>query len=173
MRGGLRHTHPVIRSAVFVLALVACGPGAKPGPDKPIAVRDVDPTCPVLVAGTSVSVEDTSDGAAFVFVTTGDAAAVRTRAAALADRHNKRHAAMGGSSEGHEGHDGHMQMPAESKVAPAVMGDMISVHSTAAVSEVPNGARITFTPASPGDVAKLQSELRMHAQHLGAGTCEM
>ncbi|MEO8703751.1 MAG: hypothetical protein ABI867_27120 [Kofleriaceae bacterium] len=161
----------MIRTVVVVF-LIACGGGGGGGkttPDKPVVTATDDPTCPVLVAGTSVSVEDTSEGAAFVFVTTGDAAAVRTRAAALADRHNARHAAMGGG----QGHENHFQAPSAGPPAMHQMGDMIGIHSTAAVTEVPSGARVTFTPASANDVAKLQAELRMHASHLGAGTCEM
>ena len=164
---------------VLGIGLASCGPAAvktdpvKPGP----SAKQDDPTCPVLVAGTSVTVEDTDQGAAFVFVTTGDAAAVRTRASALATLHNQHHTAMAPAG-GHDSHDSHMKMPesAGSKMQPiptAQMGTMISVHSNAAASEIPNGARVTFTPASAADVSKLQSELRMHAQHLANGTCEM
>jgi hypothetical protein len=104
----------------------------------------------VLVAGTSVAVEDTADGAALVFVTTGDVAAVRKRAATLADMHV---------------HHGASDPPA--------MGTMIATRSSAAASDVDGGARVTFTASDPGDVGKLQSELRMHAHHLTGGTCEM
>ena len=38
------------------------------------------------------------------------------------------------------------------------------------MSDIEGGAKITFV-ASGADVAKLQSELRMHAQHFAAGTC--
>src|SRR5262245_13286048 len=102
---------------------------AKPAPD--------DPTCPLLVPGTSLSVEDTTTGAALVFVTTGDATAVRTRATALADMHTK--------------HDG-----------PAIaMGMMFSPSSTATASDIEGGSRIEFSAKNPDDAGKLQSELRM------------
>ncbi|HEY5920098.1 MAG TPA: hypothetical protein VIV11_00450, partial [Kofleriaceae bacterium] len=84
-----------------------------------------------------------------VFVTTGDAAAVRVRATALADMHNK-----------HDGPKG-------------AMGMMFSATSTAAPAEIANGARIEFAAKDAGDAAKLQTELRMHAGHLTGGTCEM
>jgi hypothetical protein len=135
---------------IVALVLFACGHPDHTGPRDPAPhpATGGDPSCPVLVPGTSVSVEDTPTGAAFVFVTTGDVADVRKRAATLA--------AM------HANHDG-----------PAMaMGMMISTTSTAATSEVDKGARVTFT-AKPDDVGALQSELRMHAQHLGGGTCEM
>src|SRR5690606_6112860 len=74
-------------SLCLLLVAAACGgsrsssetttPVATPAPAD-------DPSCPLLVPGTSVSVEDTDDGAALVFVTTGDPLAVRARAAALA-----------------------------------------------------------------------------------------
>ena len=96
-----------------------------------------------------MTVEDTDTGAAFVFVTTGDPSAVRTRSTALAEMHNAH------AGTGHQ------------------MGHMIGTPSTAAASELPNGARVTFTAASPSDTSTLQSELRMHAQHLATGSCEM
>lgn len=198
----LRHTRAVrstpwsfvpryLSIAIAVVALAACGSSNRaPAQPAPSAAAD-DPTCPVLVAGTSVTVEDTDGGAAFVFVTTGDAAAVRTRARALADAHNAHHAKMeapaAGAADPHAGHGGHADhnahaghdahaghgAAAPAAAAPAgkhTMGTMISAHSTAAVTELPNGARVAFTAHDP---AALQSELRMHAQHLGGGTCEM
>ncbi|HEY1555636.1 MAG TPA: hypothetical protein VGF94_12450 [Kofleriaceae bacterium] len=40
------------------------------------------------------------------------------------------------------------------------------------VEPIDHGARIVYS-AAPDAVAALQSELRMHAQHLANGTCEM
>lgn len=107
-----------------------------------------DPTCPVIVPGTSVTVEDTPTGAAFVFVTTGDVAAVRKSAGALAAMH-----AHGGGPAG-------------------AMGMMIETPSTATESDIEGGARVAFD-AKPADVGKLQTELRTHASHLVSGSCEM
>jgi hypothetical protein len=168
----------VIRLAVVLGLVCACGPAQKPDPRPDPIARQDDPTCPVLVAGTSVTVEDTDQGAALVFVTTGDAAAVRMRATALAEMHNHHHASMTPGHDAHAGHEGHMQIPdSEAHVMKPMdamaMGSMISIHSTAAATEAPNGARVTFTAASADDVSKLQSELRMHAQHLAGGTCVM
>ena len=184
----LRHTGRVRLAAppalVFALVSVAvfalgaapglgCSSPARPVPDHPgparSAARTDDPTCPVLVAGTSVTVEDTDTGAAFVFVTTGDAAAVRTRARALAEEHNARHAKMEPGAA-HDGHDAHGAHGAGTSAKPMTMGTMIGAHSTAAVTDIPGGARVAFTAHDP---AALQSELRMHAQHLAGGSCEM
>jgi hypothetical protein len=80
-----------------------------------------DPSCPVAVPGTSVTVEDTPTGAAMVFVTTGDVAELRKRVATMAQMHNDHHSQMGplptgnesaadphaGHGGGHGGHSGH------------------------------------------------------------------
>jgi hypothetical protein len=167
----------LLTSFAFGLAVVlaaGCGSSSKPATTavtQPGGGPADDPTCPVLVAGTSVTVEDTDSGAALVFVTTGDAAAVRTRARALADAHNAKHAAMeqpGGAADPHAGHGAHAGGGEPPKKM--TMGTMIGAHSTAAVTDVDGGARVIFTAHDP---AALQSELRMHAQHLTGGTCEM
>jgi len=137
----------------LVLGIAVAGCGGKSPPEQrttpaPPAKSD-DPTCPLLVPGTSLSVEDTTAGAALVFVTTGDAGAVRARAAALADMHNK-----------HEGPS-------------SAMGMMFSATSTATAKDVEGGSRIEFAAKSSADAGKLQGELRMHAGHLTGGSCEM
>jgi hypothetical protein len=108
-----------------------------------------DPSCPLLVPGTSLSVEDTEAGAALVFVTTGDPLAVRSRAAALAEMHTK--------------HDG----------PSSAMGMMFPKATTATAMEVQGGARVEFAAATPDQVSAVQKELRMHASHLTGGNCEM
>lgn len=176
-----------VRSIALFVLVAACSSSAKQEPTSKAPAKD-DPTCPVLVPGTSVTVEDTNDGAALVFVTTGDAAAVRKRATALAEMHTSHHAAMGhpgmtdndlvapntpkhdmhamhdAGSDAHAGHEMKSGGP---------MGTMIATHSSATVAEIPNGARVVFAAGDAGSVAKLQSELRMHAVHLANGTCEM
>jgi len=166
-----------------LLGLAACGstPPAPPTTGKPEPAQPAgDPACPVEIAGTSVSVEDAPTGAALVFVTTGDVAELRKRVAAMAKQHNDHHAAMGplpdGSGSAAGGHDHHHDHQAQNgsgdHAGHASGGGMISVHSKAAAGDIANGAQIMFTSGA-GDVAKLQSELRMHAEHLGSGTCRM
>ncbi len=138
---------------LFGIVVAACGskPAAKQDTTTAIvkpAAPD-DPSCPLVVPGTSVSVEDTATGAALVFVTTGDVAAVRTRATALAEMHTK-----------HDGPD-------------SAMGMMFSPSSTATEKDIEGGARVEFAAKNPDDAGKLQSELRMHAHHLTGGSCEM
>ncbi|CAN5906033.1 hypothetical protein BH11MYX3_BH11MYX3_10790 [soil metagenome] len=148
MRAGSRDTHPV---KLLALALVlGCSSPAKPtDPMKPAPAAD-DPSCPLLVAGTSITVEDTAAGPSLVFVTTGDVAAVRTRGAALAAMHN--------AQEG----------------PPMALGMMFSPDLKASTSEIEGGVRVTFTPTDPAKAAAVGGELRMHGSHLtGATSCEM
>jgi hypothetical protein len=174
------------------LMAVACG-GSSGGPATstiPSKKADAtDPSCPVSVPGTSVSVEDAPSGAALVFVTTSDVADLRRRVAAMASMHNEHHQAMGplpdgsdagsgrgghdmtahadhGAGGGHAGHD--MSVSEHEGHA----GGMIGVHSKALVSDLDDGAKITFV-ANSADMRKLHDELRMHAQHLARGTCRM
>jgi hypothetical protein len=163
--------------------LVACSGTAAtttttPPPTGPVVAGD--PACPVAIAGTSVTVEDTDTGAAFVFVTTGDVADVRKRGALLAQKHNDHHAAMGPLPDGndagghdHGGHDhgGHDQGGHDTHATHAA-GSMIGIHSKAAAVDVDGGIKVAFI-AFAKDIAKLQTELRMHAKHYAAGHCEM
>ncbi|MDX2093184.1 MAG: hypothetical protein SFX73_35400 [Kofleriaceae bacterium] len=139
----------------FALALLACSsPGKAPKTStitsEPTVAIAGDATCPLLVPGTTLSVEDAADGTALVFVTTGDVAAVRQRAAALAEMNNSR------------------QGP------PDAFGLMLSTKATATAADIDGGARVTYRATEAGDTGKLGDELRMHGGHLaGASSCEM
>ena len=79
-----------LSSLLFALAAAAsaCGgssTSATPSTTPKPAESASDPSCPVTVPGTSVTVEDTATGAALVFVTTGDAAELRRRVATMAN----------------------------------------------------------------------------------------
>ncbi|HEY4183114.1 MAG TPA: hypothetical protein VGM90_40100 [Kofleriaceae bacterium] len=138
------------------LSLMACG-SKKPAPMEPMAgpgsgsaAVGGDPTCPLSVPGTSISVEDTSDGPALVFVTTGDETAVRHAGQALADAYNA--------------HNG----PPES------LAMMFSQNATALTTPIDKGVKVVFAPKDAANAASVGGELRMHAQHLtGASSCEM
>jgi hypothetical protein len=168
------------KSVLFAVLLAACG--GSPSPATTTTKTQVpagEPACPVTVAGTSVTAEDTANGAALVFVTTGDVPELRKRVVAMAKTHNEHHAAMGplptGSETGGGGHDHHdhaVMQAAGSAPAPAAGGSMIGVHSKASAEDIEGGAKLVFT-AFPDGVAKIQDELRMHAQHLATGSCKM
>jgi hypothetical protein len=154
----LRHTGHVNSAALaFLLGLSlisACGskspPPAEPTAGSGSAAVAGDPTCPLLVPGTSISVEDTNEGPALVFVTTGDEAAVRHAGQALADMYNS--------------HDG----------PPEALAMMFSPDATASTMPIEKGVKVVFAPKEAANAAGVGSELRMHAQHLtGASSCEM
>jgi hypothetical protein len=129
---------------LLVLALLlGCSSPAKPKPVTPDVPAAGDPTCPLLVAGTAVTAEDTAEGPSLVFVTTGDAAAVRTRGQALAAMHNER-----------KGADGDL-------------GLMFTPGSTASASDVEGGVRVTF---KGGQLDELQMHVK---HLTGATTCVM
>src|SRR5258706_3058947 len=137
--------------ALAVSLAAACGHPAghdNTTPHDPAARGDDDPSCPMLVRGTSVTVEDTDKGASLVFVTTGDVENLRTRAKFLALAHTKRGVDPAGTPPGN------------------AMSDMVGTKSTADESDVDRGAKVTFIATTEADVAPLQQELRMHAQHL-------
>ncbi len=132
-----------MRSLVFVL-LIACG--GQPAKHEPVAAAPAaasDPTCPLEVPGTSVTVEDSNDGAAMVFVTTGNAGDVQQRADAFAAAH--------GTATGSE------------------FAAMVARSAQVTSQHIEHGAKLVFT----GDAAAIQSELHMHATHLSAGSCAM
>jgi hypothetical protein len=130
--------------SLFLILLLACGQPAKHEPTVPPPAGTSDPTCPLEVPGTSVSVEDTTGGGALVFVTTGNAADVQTRADAFAAAH---------------GHTTDTSFAA-----------MVAHDANVTAQHIDHGAKLLFTG---GDAAAIQSELRMHAAHLSAGTCNM
>jgi len=168
------------KSVLFALLLAACSGSSKSTPTQPVPVTADDPTCPVSVAGTSVTAEDTTTGAALVFVTTGDVAELRKRVGALAKTHNDHHAAMGPLPTGTEqgptgGHDHHAMAGSGGHEGHAMTGPetmTISIHSKASAEDIEGGAKLVFI-AFPDGIAKIQGELRMHAQHLASGTCKM
>ncbi|MCX5747033.1 MAG: hypothetical protein NT062_31570 [Proteobacteria bacterium] len=146
-----------------LLVLAACGPKGSPASPTPAStttgVTTGDPTCPLVVEGTSIAAEDADGGVALVFVTTGDAAAVRGRAQHLAQVHNQRVV------------DGELLKAG----CDGCMADTIGVPSTATVLEVPGGAKVVFAAKDPAAVAELQAQARMHANHLShaTGSCQM
>lgn len=141
------------RPVFLALALSLAGCGSKSGTPSTTTTampsHDDDPSCPLLVPGTSISVENSEMGAALVFVTTGDALAVRSRAARLAEMYTK--------------HDG----PADA------LAMMFSEGMTATAMEIDGGARVEFAAIQRTGVAGVQQELQMHASHLTGGTCKM
>jgi hypothetical protein len=154
LAAGCMHSAPAQAAASPVTAVApAPGGGAMMG------------MCPMDVPGTHVSAADTENGEALTFTTTADQAAeLQRRVRGMADMHNQRHAA-GGTA------DGAMK---EGMMGGAGMSEMMMPPpSHAAVMDLPDGARLEVTPNASADLQKLQSAVRMHAQHMQEHGCGM
>jgi len=115
--------------------------------------------CPMTVPGTQVFAADTANGEALTFTTTPDQVTeLRIRVHAMGNMHNQRHGGVGGG----EGMMGGMKG-----------GKMTPPPSRAWVDDVENGARISMTPNDSADLQKLQSAVRMHAEHMQRHGCGM
>jgi len=125
--------------------------------------------CPMNVPGTHVSASDIADGEALAFTTTPDQVdELRTRVRAMADMHNQHHG-VGKDGMHHEGMSGGGMGAGGERMG----GMMMPPPSRAAVEDLANGARIVVTPNSSADLQKLQSAVRMHAQHMEQHGCGM
>jgi hypothetical protein len=136
-------------------------PAAQPRPaatDAPPRTGAAPPMCPMDLPGTQLTAADTATGEALTFTTTPDqTAALRERVRALAAMHDQHGATRGsGTTASGRGGMGGMPMPPPS-------------HTT--VEDVDNGARMVVTPNDPADLAKLQSTVKMHAEHMQQMGC--
>jgi hypothetical protein len=134
--------------------------------------------CPMAVPGAQIAAADTPDGESIMFTTSPDRAAeLRARVHAMADMHNRHH--QGGGMEGmRDGMQHGGMMMGDGSTGGSVPGAhhmaMMPPPSHATVEDIDNGARIILTPNDPGDLEKLRSAVRVHADHMrDSGTCEM
>ena len=140
---------------VTSLLLLACG-GSKSQPAAPqpapteAHAQGMGGMCPMEVAGTKVAVDDTQDGVAITFTTTGDVAQLRERVHHMAGMHE--HMMHGGSGD---------------------MDQMKMAPSSARAEDVDGGARIVLTPADPAQLADLRTHVREHAAQMASGHCPM
>jgi hypothetical protein len=109
-------------------------------------------TCPMQVAGTTVTPADVEGGVALVF-TTGSASVVelRQRVRRMAEMHDQR-GASGGMRMG-----GGMMMPA----------------ATATVEDIEGGARLVLRPKNPAQLEALREHARMRAGRMARGECPL
>ena len=121
--------------------------------------------CPMNVPGAKVTAIDTATGEKLAFTTTGDVAALRSKVRRMAEMHNQHHAA-GGT------HDGMMAggMMGSGK---GMEGKVKVPPSSAAVTDIENGASIALTPLAPADLQQLQTAVRTHANHMEKDGCGM
>ncbi len=102
-------------------------------------------SCPMMLEGVSVVAQDTADGAALVFSTTGDVAALRTRVGTMVTKHNTMH------------EQSSAMMPA----------------STARAEDTEGGVRLVITPTSAADLDAVRTHVRTHAEMAKNGECPM
>jgi hypothetical protein len=124
--------------------------------------------CPMLLPGTSVQAQDTKDGLAMTFTTTGDVAELRRRVHVMADHMNAHssggmsmHGGMMGTDAGTGmmGGQGMMGGPG----GQGMMGGMMpAMH--AQVEDVDKGARLKMTPADPAKLKEMRDHMKQHAQ---------
>jgi hypothetical protein len=134
--------------AILTACMHAAQPAAAPADPGMMAM------CPMTVPGTQVYAADTANGSALTFTTSPDQVAeLRVRVHAMANMHNQRHGGTGGDEK--------------------MGGKMTPPPSRAWVEEIDNGARIAMTPNDPGNLLKLQSSVRAHAEHLQRHGCAM
>lgn len=111
------------------------------------------------VPGTQVSAEDTNDGVAMVFTTTGDVSELRQRVHHMAEMHDQ----MSGNNAAGMDADGDRHKHMMANVVP----------STANAQDIDRGARITLTPKDPSKLADLRAHAREHAARMANGQCPM
>jgi hypothetical protein len=112
--------------------------------------------CPMLLPGTSVQAQDTKDGLAMTFTTTGDVAELRQRAHVMAD-HMNAHAGATGMHGGMMGADAGTGMMGGSMMG----GTMPAMH--AQVEDIDHGARLKMTPADPKKLGDMRDHMKEHA----------
>jgi hypothetical protein len=143
--------------------------------------------CPVEVAGTTVSAQDSQGGATLVFGTTGDVLQVRERVRAMADMHNRRqgggHPGMGDAGmHGRFGPpDGGMRMPWPDGGMRMPWPDggmmhggmMMGPPSEARAEDLERGAQLVLTAVKASDTDALRAHARQMAERMGQGHCFM
>jgi hypothetical protein len=122
--------------------------------------------CPMALPGTAVQAQDTKDGMAMTFTSTGDASELRRRVRIMADHIN---AHSSGSSGGMGMHG--MMMGADAG-AGGMHGMMPATH--AQVEDVDQGARLNMTPVDSAKLGDLRAHMKQHAQMMNEShSCSM
>lgn len=152
--------------AAVALVASACG-GAQPA-DAPsagrarVAAADVRGTCPLGVTNARVTYEETPTGVALLFTTTPEhVAELRARASDAAAMHGAgQHVGAGHDGPHGEGKGRHGLQPS---TLPRAMG---------AAEDLPDGARVRFTPVDPKDLQLLRRKLQDRATEMMLEGCD-
>jgi hypothetical protein len=129
-------------------------------------------SCPLEVAGTTVQATDVDGGVALDFQTTGDVAEVRRRVVHMAEMHTKM--ADGSMTSGDMMQDGGTMGGGMMHGGMMHGGMMATTPADVRMEELPQGARLVFTPRTPTDLDALRAQTREHASsHAHGGSCPM
>lgn len=142
--------------------------------------------CPMNVQGTSVQAENIAGGAALVFVTTGDVAALRERVRNMATSRESTSMSepleMGlnqptrpgdaeGSAVGAKIGDADDGVSAGGMSDESMSGEPVDVDTQ--VEDIDDGARLLLIATNPSDVETLRTQTEQQAERLTAGECPM
>jgi hypothetical protein len=117
--------------------------------------------CPVLLPGTTVQAQDTKDGIAMTFTTTGEVAELRRRVRIMAEHMNARSSGTAGGMGMHGmmmGADGGMGMMGGSMMG----GTMPAMR--AQVEDMDRGAQLKMTPVDAAKLTEMRDQMKRHAQ---------
>ena len=188
----------VIRwSLLAAVWLAACGGESTPGVQEPqqeeppsvVTEAQMTPammaqyreTCPMMIEGVEVSVEETDAGVALTFTAPGDVEALRTRVRHMADmygHHQGQRRMMWGHMSGAHAMPGHEAMGMR---GPGHMGSgrpgmhrqgigMMPV-GTASYEEIAGGGRVVMTPTDAADLESLRRMATTHQARMASGQC--
>lgn len=150
---------------------------AHPGGDM-AGMQGREMPCPMAVPGTRVRAAEVEGGMALLFTNPEDPAAVQERARRAETMHARmaqHHAAQAGGMHG--GTSGGMHgTPGEGQAGCcAGMSEQMAVMHAAGVraENLPDGARLVFTPSDPATLPQLRDAVVQHAEQLREHGCPM
>jgi hypothetical protein len=138
--------------------------------------------CPMADEDTEVAAENTENGVAMVFTTTGDVDELRERVQWMAQHHGKMkdhgkmkghgkkkgHAKMEGKKKGHAKMEGKKKGHAKHGMMAKSMPQ-----ATVTAEEVDQGMKLVFSSDDEKAVEKLQKHIGQHVEQVKAGGCPM
>lgn len=131
------------------------GPGGVPGG-----------ICAMRLSGTQVTVEETTEGAAFVFTNAEQTEPLQERVRKMAQMHNKHHgsdAAAAGQMAKAPGHCRCKRMQDHEQMPP----------SEARAEPTAEGAKLVLSALNPEQIDELRTQMKAHAERMSSGQCAM
>jgi hypothetical protein len=135
--------------------------------------------CPMQVPGTTVAATEVDGGMGLAFTTTtGDVAELRQRVRHMAEMHNQPggHKMMGSQGTAAPGAGAKHQHGSQAGAGHGGMmmgGGRMMPAATASAEDIESGARLSLQPKDPAQLGALSEHVRMKAQRMAAGHCQM